>query len=315
MIEIKIDENNSGSRLNKFLGKYLNEAPSSFIYKMLRKKNITLNGTKAAGNEIVQTGDTIKLFLSDETILKFKKHENQNKLNQKTVPLSIVYEDENVIFVNKPLNKLSQPDSNDKDSLVYDIQAYLKTPHDAIFKPAIANRLDRNTTGLVLCGKNLKALQALNKMIHDKNIDKYYVAIVHGKLKKSGILKNYHRKDDIKNTVKISNNKKKGDSEVITEYEPIQVFENYTYVKLKLVTGKSHQLRAHMASIGHPIVGDTKYATSLKTTKNKNVNSQLLHSYTVDFNNCISPLEYLQGKSFKADLPKKFKKAIEEILI
>lgn len=312
MIEIKIDANNSGGRLNKYLSKYLTAAPSSFIYKMLRKKNITLNETKADGSEILQTGDMIKLFLSDETIEKFRKVEAVN--TKKTVPLAIIYEDDNVIFVNKPINKLSQPDGKDKDSLVYDIHGYLKTQHNATFKPAIANRLDRNTTGIVLCGKNLKALQSINKAIHDKHVDKYYVAMVHGQIKKSGVLKSYHKKDDIKNTVKLSNKEKDG-IEIITEYAPIQIFSKYTYVRLKLVTGKSHQLRAHMASIGHPIVGDTKYLTSssVKSPKKYSINSQMLHAHTVQFNQCQEPLEYLQGEKIIADLPKKFSLFLESL--
>ena len=312
MKELTIAAAESGGRFNKYLQKYLSDAPSSFVYKMLRKKNITLNGAKADGREILQAGDRVKLFLSDETIDKFSKPVPGavGVTTKPKVNLSMVHEDDQVIFVNKPLNKLSQPDSQDKDSVVYDVQAYLRTPHNATFKPAIANRLDRNTTGLVLCGKTLPALQALNKAIHDKTVDKYYVALVHGRLTQKGTLKNYHQKDTHKNTVKLSTQHKQDSVAIITEYEPIHVFSDYTYVKLKLITGKSHQLRAHMASIGHPIVGDTKYVGKLskatKLTKQYGIKSQLLHAQQVSFHHMQAPLEHLIGQTFTAPLPKKF---------
>ena len=311
MRELAITETESGGRLNKYLQKYLSEASSGFIYKMLRKKNIILNGVKADGSEILATGDVIKLFLSDETITKFSKSEQTPHAKPiKTVALSIVYEDAQVIMVNKPLNKLSQPDGRSKDSLIYDLHAYLKTPHNATFKPAIANRLDRNTTGLVLCGKNLKSLQALNQMIHDRQVDKYYVAIVHGRLTTKNVLKNYHEKDETKNRVNISSYPKPGYVEVVTEYEPLKIFDQYTYVKLQLITGKSHQLRAHMASIGHPIVGDTKYTgnrgSAQTIAKKYSIHSQLLHAHTIHIKCCAAPIDHLQGRSFTAELPKKF---------
>lgn len=305
----------ANQRLNKYLGRYLSDAPQSFIYKMLRKKNITLNNNKAIGTEILQQSDVVKLFISDETIRKFQRQVNNNFKNI-PVNLNIAYEDENILVVIKPKGQLSHPNINvsslndNKDSsLIYNILSYLKHKgeyNSQLFTPALANRLDRNTTGLIICGKNLGALQCLNKMIREKQVDKHYLAIVLGKIEKKGTIKSYFKKDSEKNTVKILHEKpqlENGVSEVITNYEPIKTYKNldseFTYIKLHLVTGKTHQLRAHMAYINHPILGDPKYGSDKhnKWAKNKfKINSQLLHATSIYFKEVFPPLSYLKGK-------------------
>ena len=273
---------------------------------MLRKKNIVLNGIKANGNEILQDGDKVKLFLAEETIEKFSK---EKPISATPSPkINIAYEDENIILAIKPKGQLSHPDSGEKTSLIYDILAYLQAKGEIdqkLFTPALANRLDRNTTGLVLCGKNLPALQALNYAISRKLLHKYYVAIVCGQIKKSGTLIGYHTKDSTKNTVKIT--QKEPGEEVITKYSPIETYKDFTYVKLQLVTGKSHQLRAHMNFMGHPILGDTKYGDkNHRLAKKFGLKSQLLHACNIYFDDNITELKYLQGKTFTAPLPKEF---------
>jgi len=284
---------------------------------MIRKKNITLNNTKALGSEILQEGDKIKLFLAEETIIKFvceKQHITNHKLTNHKPKISIAYEDENILIAIKPKGQLSHPahsHNTEKKSLIYDILGYLQLQgelNQKFFTPALANRLDRNTTGLVLCGKTLPALQALNNAVSGQNLQKYYVAVVCGQIKKSGTLTGYHTKDNEKNTVKITTDGA-GDK-IITKYEPIKVYEKFTYIKLQLVTGKPHQLRAHMEFIGHPILGDPKYANkkmNVWALKKFNLKSQLLHAQSIVFGNGITGLEYLQGKVFTAPLPQEFK--------
>ncbi|MCL1935266.1 MAG: RluA family pseudouridine synthase [Defluviitaleaceae bacterium] len=324
--EIIVEHFDSGGRLNKFLQKYLDKGSQSFIYKMLRKKNIVLNNSKATGSEILNSGDIIKLFLSEETISKFKtpKLETESIIKKiKNVDvLDIIYEDENILIVNKGKDKLSHPNNEKKESLIDDILYYLNNKN-TVFKPALVNRLDRNTTGIVICGKNLKSVQSLNKAIHDKTLDKYYIAIVCGNLRQKGVLNNFYEKDTKNNKIKIFKNSeqfiinneniglKNSKSEIITEYEPLEVYKNFTLVRLKLITGKSHQLRAHMSSIGHPILGDFKYGDSYYNNfvKQKfNITSQLLHSNFVHFKNLTEPLKYINNKNFESEIPNDFKK-------
>ena len=212
------------------------------------------------------------------------------------------------MIATKPKGRLSHPDKANKQCFIYDILAYLQAKGELnsdMFTPALANRLDRNTTGLVLCGKNLPAMQALNSGIKNRDITKYYAAIVMGELKKQGTLIGYHTKDTKKNTAYIAQKPTSDCTEqVITKYEPIKTYRSATHVKLQLVTGKTHQLRAHMQSIGHPILGDTKYG--YKPKKEFDLKSQLLHAHQLCFNNNIMGLEYLKGKTFTAPLPKEF---------
>lgn len=316
MRQIDIGENEAGIRLEKLLAKYLNKAPKSFIFKMLRKKNITLNGKKADGTEKTKVGDVVKLFLSDETIENFR--EIKEPVRRRQIPrLDIVYEDDNIVLINKPSGMLVQK-ANPKDySLNEILMDYLVQKGEiskeslSTFKPSICNRLDRNTSGLVAAGKSMAGLQELSQMFRDRTIHKYYLCYVSGKLDHSCIINGYLYKDEKRNKVTILKTAQKDAKEIITEYYPLKSTKEFTLLKVKLVTGKSHQIRAHLASIGHPIIGDTKYglkSVNEKYKKEAKVASQLLHGFELEFPVTQGKLAYLSGKSFQANPPKEFER-------
>ncbi|MCL1925132.1 MAG: RluA family pseudouridine synthase [Defluviitaleaceae bacterium] len=285
MKEHIVKETENNQKLNKFLGRYLNKAPKSFIHKMLRKKNITLNNSKADGSEDIKTGDIIKFFLSNETIENFKQEEKNHKKSPK---LNIVYENEDMLILNKPSGLLSVPNNSPEASLIDSIGVYLKNSDFAI-----VNRLDKNTSGIVICGKNLHSVQKLNKLIKNREIKKYYIAIVLGTVKKAGELVGYHTKDEEKNKAKITKIEKENSKQVITRYKPLKnltsfsgVSTNLTVLEIELVTGKAHQIRVHLAGIGHPILGDPKYGNKLINKKHK-IENQLLHAYKVEIEDNI----------------------------
>jgi len=320
MREINISKNEANQRLNKFLEKYLNKAPKSFIYKMIRKKNIKINDSKADGSEILTEGDILKLYLSEETIEKFMQ---EKTINEEAGAISIIFEDENILIVDKPLGVLSHPDTNtDRDTLIDRILSYLhkkgefNIEKNSSFTPAICNRLDRNTGGLVVCGKNLATVQKLNEIIASGNMYKYYFAIVSGKLETKGKLEGYHIKDDNTNQVKITKQESQNGKKVYTEYTPVKYTDDFTMLNINLITGKSHQIRAHLQSIGHPILGDRKYGDSdvNKWAKERfAVNNQLLHAQKISFDEIDGILEYLQGESFYSEPTSIFKRVEKNI--
>ena len=209
MKEIIVNTNEAGQRLDKLLGKYLNLAPKSFIYKMLRKKNIKLNDKKAQGNEILKEKDSVKLFLSDETISSFRNHSQKIQVSDKIVNLEIIYQDKDVIFINKPVGMLSQKAESSDVSLNEHLLQYILKQNilneDELrnFRPSVCNRLDRNTSGLVLCGISLKGLQELSGALRERAVQKYYLTIVKGVVEKPGKIEGYLFKDEQKNMVKI----------------------------------------------------------------------------------------------------------------
>ena len=269
MKELCIGSNEAGQRLDKFLGKYMDQAPKSFLYKMLRKKNITLNGKKALGNEILSAGDTVKLFLSDETVSKFSRSRTQETYKPKSrgqgTKLDILYEDEHTIFINKPAGMLSQKAAPGDVSLVEHLIAYLLESGQITeeelrtFRPSVCNRLDRNTSGIVAAGKTLAALQELSAMFRERSLLKYYLCLVKGGIKESRRIKGYLTKDRLKNTVSVQKEKAEDAALIETEYRPVSSGEGVTLLEVHLITGKTHQIRAHLAAEGHPIAGDYKY--------------------------------------------------------
>jgi len=273
MREYTVEKKETDQKLNKFLGRYLNKAPKSFIHKMLRKKNITLNNKKAEGSEALKEGDIIKFFLSDETIESFREEAKKFKSAPK---LKIVYEDDDMLLLNKPSGLLSVPNNSAESSLIDSIGIYLGNNDYAI-----VNRLDKNTSGIVICGKNLHSIRELNKLIKNREIKKYYMTVVLGNIKKDGELLGYHIKNEEKNKAKISKVEKEGSKQVITRYKPVKNMSNLTLLEVELVTGKAHQIRAHLASIGHPIIGDPKYGDKSVNKKYK-IENQLLHAYKVE---------------------------------
>ena len=316
MQEIQIAANEAGQRLDKLLAKYLSEAPKSFLYKMLRKKNIVLNGKKASGNEKLVAGDSVKLFLSDETIQKFSREITVCKSNTK---LDILYEDDDILLVNKPAGMLSQKAEAKDISLVEHLISYLLESGQLTrenlksFKPSICNRLDRNTSGLVVCGKSLKGLQTMGQLFKERTLKKYYRCIVAGNVTEKQYVKGYLIKDEKKNQVTVSDTYLPESQEIETEYRPIQQLKQGTLLEVHLITGKTHQIRAHLASQGHAIIGDYKYGSreiNDRYKKEYQLSHQLLHAYRLEVPK-TKELPQLSEKMFVAPLPKQFQKIIE----
>ena len=297
MREIVVNKHIAGQRLDKFLMRYLGAAPKTFVHKMIRKKNIVVNGKRVEGSYIIAADDIINLYLSDETIDKFTKTTARGEFSG---GLDIIYEDENIAIVNKSANLLTQPDSAHSDSLV----SRLRHQTDSDFAPVAVNRLDRNTTGIVLCAKTLASAQILSKLVHDRAIGKHYLAAVHGEISREMVLEGYHTKDEAKNLVKIVPRGTAG-QHVITKIAPMgyDPAQGITLLKIVLETGRSHQIRAHLASIGHPIVGDFKYG-------GKGGTRQMLHAHEVVFGPVDGVLSYLSSQSFTSPLPKDMEKLI-----
>lgn len=320
MREIVVSSNEANQRFDKLLAKYLKEAPKSFLYKMLRKKNITLNNKKSQGNEILQKGDLIKIFLSDDTYEKFAGKEVQIRpVSLPRKKLDIVYEDDHIILINKPAGMLSQKADPKDISLVEYLISYLLDTGAVTqemlrsFHPAVCNRLDRNTSGLVIAGKSLTGLQEMSRMIKDRSIQKYYRCIVHGHMTQDQYLKGYLYKDEKSNKVTVFDKEQKDAKPIETAYHVIRSNEAYSLLEVHLITGRSHQIRAHLASTGHSILGEQKYASEAlrkEDFRNWKLSSQLLHAYRLVFPEMEGPLSYLSKKEFTAPVPTQFDKII-----
>lgn len=320
MRELTVNCNEAGQRLDKLLGKYLNMAGKSFIYKMLRKKNITLNGKKCDGSEKLTEGDVVRLFLSEETIEKFS--EIKISFVSPRTKLDILYEDDHILLVNKPSGMLSQKAKDDDVSLVEYFIHYLldsgqmKTEELRSFKPSVCNRLDRNTSGLVVAGKSLSGLQIMAKVFKDRSVHKYYQCVVKGHIREKQLITGFLKKNEILNQVMIYKNEVKGSATILTEYEPLSYNGTYTLLKVTLITGRSHQIRAHLSSIGHPIVGDYKYGDASVNEEVKQlyqIHSQMLHSCQILFPELPEPLGYLSGRMFTAPLPDSFHRVFQNM--
>ena len=318
MKSIIVNQNEAGQRLDKLLGKYLNLAGKGFLYKMLRKKNITLNGKKCTGSEKLTQGDEIRLFLSDETIEKFSQVTVQKV---KQVKLAIVYEDAHVLLVNKPSGMLSQKARDTDESLVEYVTGYLLdtgalTREDLrSFRPSVCNRLDRNTSGLVAAGKSLAGLQILSEMFRDRSLHKYYLCVAAGTVDKARTIDGYLKKDARTNQVTIHKSPAADSSRIQTEYEPLCSRDGFTLLKVTLITGRTHQIRAHLAFEGHPVAGDYKYGDTAVNEQVKRlygVRSQMLHSWKLVFPQMPEPLGYLGGRSFQAPVPEEFRRMFPE---
>lgn len=304
MKEILVGRNEGGQRFDKFLQKYLREASKGFIYKMLRKKNIKLNGKKAEGNEMLREGDVVAVYFSEETLLKFR---GEAAAEQYPVTvLDIIYEDSEIALINKPAGMLSQKAKPEDVSLAEYFPGYLQDKGEwqpgGAFTPGVCNRLDRNTSGLVIAGKSLRGLQKMSELLKERELDKYYLTIVEGVMKEPSLLKGYLEKEKAENKVRIYQEGGQGRSYIETGYEPLVNNGKYTLLRVKLVTGKTHQIRGHLGSIGHPVIGDIKYGGH----PYRGLSSYLLHAEEIVFPKLEEPFEKISEKKYVASLPQKF---------
>ena len=295
-----VNQNDAGQRLDKYVTKLCPFLPKSLLYKGIRKKRIKINGKAGKLDQILQFGEKIELYINDEF---FEKHE-KDVLDIK-VDLDIIYEDENIIVVNKPSGIIVHEDEGEKiNTLInqiikylYDKKEYLPEQENT-FVPALCNRIDRNTSGLVLAAKNSATLRVINEKIKQREIKKYYYCMVKGKLKqKNDIMKAFLKRDKAEKIVHVYDHPIAEGRTILTSYEVIKEMEETSLLKVELLTGRTHQIRAHFAYIGHPLVGDGKYGDNQFNKKMKR-NRQALCAYKIifDFQTESGHLEYLKGK-------------------
>lgn len=325
MQKITIEKGQADQRLDKFLNRHLPNAGTSFIYKMLRKKNITLNGKKAEGKELLTIGDEVSFFFSDETYQKFTMAEEQDleeyfQAYKNLQGIAILYEDEQVLILNKPAGILSQKAQIQDQSINEWLIGYLlstkkiSTKDFANFHPSVCNRLDRNTSGLLLCGKTLEGSQELSFLIKNHQIRKFYQLFVKGKLVHDQLLEGYLFKDELRNRVTLSQEEQPGSSYIKTAYTPLKCSKELTFLEVELFTGKTHQIRSHLAFIGHPLVGDYKYGNKIFNDNYKkmfNIEAQLLHSQRVEFPENCGRLSNLNHRVITAPLPPIFQQILK----
>ncbi|MCF8020005.1 MAG: RluA family pseudouridine synthase [Vallitaleaceae bacterium] len=292
MIEINITPQNQHQRIDKFMLKVLPGMSKSFCYKMFRKKNITLNGKKISGHEICREGDLIQVYFTQETYNLFASRIQRKSFECDGV-LDVVYEDNQLIVINKAIGVLSQDDGTAL-SVIDQIRSYYEEKNvqmDTGFRIGVSNRLDRNTTGIVLSAKSLPMAQIINQKIKNHEVIKLYKSIVFGKIDKDIELKDTIHKDHYNNKVSIDQD---GEIMIHTLIKPLRWNESFTEVEIEIKTGKTHQIRVHLASIGHPVIGDNKYGNIHlnKDFKRKyNLDHQLLHAYSYQFIEGDIPLD------------------------
>lgn len=304
MKEFIISANDSGQRLDKFISKAMPLLPKTLMYKYIRTKHIKLNGKRAQISTRLNEGDKVSAYISDEF---FGSKEPKYDFLSAGDKLSIVYEDENILLADKPQGLLSHPDENEySDTLITRIQKYLykkgeyRPENENSFKPSLANRIDRNTGGIVIAAKNAQALRILCDKIKTREIDKRYLTVVHGvPKKKEALLEGFLEKNQDKNKVYLQSQKTENNLTVKTFYKVLAEKNNLSLLEIQLLTGRTHQIRAHMASIGHALLGDGKYG-KLKEDKKLGFSKQALYSYklTFSFESDADILNYLKDKTF-----------------
>ena len=299
MKSFTISSKDAGTRVDRFIAKTFSSLPKSLMYKEIRKKNIKVNKKRCTPQQALCDGDVLELYLKDDVLELKEKHYDFLKAS---TDLDIIYEDDNIILLNKKVGVLCHPDGRDyTDNLVARLKRYLYeknqwSPETDSFTPSLANRIDRNTGGIVIGAKNAQALKIINDKIKNREIEKYYLTVVHGKMEKAGdILTAYLKKNEKTNTVTVTDTQVEGSKKIITEYKVIDYYDGASLLEVKLHTGRTHQIRAHLAHIGHPLFGDGKYG------KEQGRYRQALYSYKLTFSfSDENELSYLNNKTFQA---------------
>ena len=314
MREFRISEQEAGIRLVKYAGKLLGEAPASLIHKFIRNKNIELNHKRCREDDLLKAGDMVELFLSDETIDKFSGGSMAFYAGdtKSLDPKRILYEDDNYLFYNKPPGLITQSDKTGRISLNDMLIAYTGTK--GVFRPSVCNRLDTNTSGIVLCGRSLEGLKTLNSLMANRSrqdgrskgrgIRKIYRALVIGRVDDEMTIRSWQRINR-DNTVSVYDSEGEGLKEMVTLIRPITSGERLSYIECELITGRKHQIRAQLSHIGHPVAGDRKYGSRPDPSK---ASRQMLHAYRI-----IMPDEVLDGLTVTAGIPDDMQRIIEEI--
>ncbi len=311
MREFIIGANDAGQRLDRFVGKAVPLLPESLLQKSIRLKRIKLNGKAAKGDTRISEGDVIRLFIADEF---FQKPTADNAWRKISVPhVTVLFEDKNILLADKPEGMLCHSAGEwDFNTLIANIKAYLYQSGqwdpdvENSFAPALCNRIDRNTSGIVIAAKNAAALRILDEKIRSRELKKLYLAAIHGTLSpKDGELRSFIFKDSKENRVYIKKAPEKGARTAITQYRTLQEQDGLSLLECHLITGRTHQIRAQLAAIGHPLLGDGKYGSD-NGVKALNLPGQALCSYSLrfDFRTSAGPLQYLDGRTFTASLPR-----------
>jgi len=310
MKQVVVQENDAGQRIDKFLTKKYKNMPISMMYKLIRKKKITLNRKRVQENQMLSEGDLILIFAPDDIL-----NESSPKRTKTTGKVTIAYEDENILIADKESGLLVHSDTHEEgDTLIDRITAYLiekgefNPEEENSFAPALCNRIDRNTEGLVIAAKNASALREMNEIIKERKIEKLYLSVVHGVITpKEGEIKLNLQKDSDKNIVRVRSKETRDTKQAITKYKTVAISHNreFSLLEIELITGRTHQIRASFAHIGHPLLGDGKYAVN-KKDREIGYKSQALCAYSVTFKGCKKSalLGYLDGLTVKATKPR-----------
>ena len=308
MKEFIINKNDSGQRLDKYITKSFPLLPHSLMYKYIRSKRIKVNGKRSEISYKLQENDVVTLYINDEF---FETKEPKYDFLSAGKSLKIVYEDENILLCDKPQGLLSHPNEGEyNDTAISRIKRYLYEkkeylPSDEMsFTPALVNRIDRNTSGIIIAAKNAEALRILNEKLKQRELHKLYLCVVIGTPKeKEGILKDYLQKNEKQNKVYVSDKKTADSKEIATKYKVLSSKKGLSLVEIELLTGRTHQIRAHMSSLGHPLLGDGKYGTNEQNKKFGGYKKQFLYSYKLvfDFTTDAGILNYLNKKEFQVD--------------
>ncbi len=301
--ELTVNRNDAGNRLDRFIIKTFRDVPVSFVYKAIRKKDIRVNGRRAEPSQMLEEGDTVRVFLPEDMAFAGSGADEKSLLHV-TPSFGTVYEDENIIIINKPSGLSCHADShNDVNNLTTQLAAYLmkkgeySPENENSFSPALCNRIDRNTSGIVIAAKNAEALRETDRLIRERKITKKYLCAVHGRTPAAGQLRGWIRKDPDRSVVTVRDEPFPGGREAVTGFRTLDYSSGLSLVEAELFTGRTHQIRAQFAHAGHPLLGDGKYGRNA-ADRQLGYGSQALVSYYVRFDDAGGCLGYLRGREF-----------------